>query len=104
MHTVDFRALVKYDHQDGSATCFDYGAGWLGGEAAFARRSGAQAEDDGYVITIATSAETHRSECWVFPAREIERGPLARVRLPSRVPIGFHAKWIRGERAFAGCA
>jgi carotenoid cleavage dioxygenase len=39
-----------------------------------------------------------RSEAWVFDARQIERGSVARVRLPSRVPAGFHAKWIPGER------
>ena len=40
----------------------------------------------------------HHSECWVLSAREIERGPLARVKLPVRVPTGFHAKWIAGDR------
>jgi len=29
-----------------------------------------------------------------------ERGPIARVKLPARVPTGFHAKWIPGARVF----
>ncbi len=45
-----------------------------------------------------SDANTHRSECWVFPARDIEKGPIAKVALPSRVPSGFHAKWIPGEK------
>ena len=59
-------------------------------------------EDDGYVVTIATEAASFRSECWVLDAREIERGPIARVKLPSRVPSGFHAKWIAGDRIWGG--
>ena len=53
-YTIDFHALVKYDHEDGSATRFDYGEGVFGSESPFARRVGAdpEREDDGYVITL----------------------------------------------------
>jgi carotenoid cleavage dioxygenase len=100
-HTVEFHALVKYDHEDGSRTRYDYEPGWFASEAPFARRLGAGAEDDGYVVTIATNAETYASETWVFSARDICAGPIARVKLPARVPTGFHAKWIAGERLWA---
>ncbi len=99
--TVEFHALVKYDHADGSRVCFDYGGANFASEAPFAPRTGASGEDDGYVVTIVTHAETYRSECWVLSAREIERGPIARVMLPARVPAGFHAKWIGGERIWS---
>ena len=98
MFTVEFRALVKYDHESGTRTRYDYDPGWYASEAPFARRLGGEGEDDGYVVTIATEAGSLRSECWVLLAREIERGPIARVKLPSRVPCGFHAKWIAGHR------
>lgn len=97
MYAVDFRALVKYDHEDGSCERFDYGDGNFGGEAPFARRSGASEEDDGYVTTIVSSQAGH-SQCWVFSARDIARGPIAKVELPTRVPVGFHASWIPGSR------
>jgi carotenoid cleavage dioxygenase len=100
MVTVDFRALVKYDHDDGSCERFDYGAGSYGGEAPFARRVGGGDEDDGYVTTI-VSNDSGRSQCWVFSARDIASGPIAKVALPARVPIGFHAKWIPGERLWS---
>jgi carotenoid cleavage dioxygenase len=97
-YTVEFHGLVKYDHETGLRWRYDYEPGWYASEAPFARRLGASAEDDGYAVTIATSAETLRSEAWVFPARDIEQGPIARVKLPARVPTGFHAKWVRGDR------
>jgi carotenoid cleavage dioxygenase len=98
MYTVEFRALVKYDHETGVRTTYDYGEGWFASESPFARRLGGKEEDDGYVVTIVTHAGKLRSECWVFAAKEIERGPIARVALPSRVPSGFHAKWVSGDR------
>lgn len=97
MDTVDFRALVKYDHESGRCQRFDYPAGHYGGESPFARRAGATAEDDGY-ITSFVSDESGRSQCWVFSALDITKGPIAKVELPTRVPIGFHAKWIPGGR------
>lgn len=99
MYTVEFRALVKYDHEDGSSTRYDYPDGWFASEAPFAPRVGSTSEDDGYVVTIMMSSDS-RSEAWVFDATRIESGPLARVRLPARVPAGFHAKWIPGERVW----
>jgi carotenoid cleavage dioxygenase len=105
MYTVDFHALVKYDHEDGSCTRWDYGEGRVGGEAPFARRSARanqpQAEDDGYVVTLVTDTRDERSVCEVFRATDIERGPIATLPLPRRVPPGFHAKWIPGEQIFA---
>ena len=102
MYTVEFRALVKYDHEREMCSRYDYPDGWFGSEAPFAKRQG-DSEDDGYVITIMTSYDG-RSESWVFDATQIEAGPLARVRLPARVPVGFHAKWIPGERIWSNGA
>ncbi|MGB5811074.1 MAG: carotenoid oxygenase family protein [Polyangiales bacterium] len=100
MITVEFRALVKYDHEDGSCVRYEYPEGWYGSESPFASKSGAQREDEGYVVNIMTHREG-RSEAWVFDATQIDRGPIARVRLPSRVPVGFHAKWIPGSRVWS---
>jgi carotenoid cleavage dioxygenase len=97
-YTVEFHALVKYDHRDGSCVRYDYPEGWYASESPFAPDPSGRDEDDGWVVTIATDAASLRSECWVFDARAIERGPVARVKLPARVPTGFHAKWIPGER------
>ena len=69
--------------------------------ASFARRPGATSEDDGWVVTIVTDAERNASECWVFSAPDLERGPVARVKLPTRVPAGFHAKWIAGHKIWS---
>ena len=38
----------------------------------------------------------------VFDAANIAQGPVARIRLPQRVPNGFHATWVSGERLARG--
>ncbi|NQZ99293.1 MAG: carotenoid oxygenase family protein [Myxococcales bacterium] len=101
-YTVEFHALVKYDHSDGSCVRFDYEPGWIASESPFAPHIGATDEDDGWIVTIATHRDTGASEGWVFEAQEIERGPIARIPLPTRVPSGFHAKWLPGERLWNG--
>ncbi|HOP19882.1 MAG TPA: carotenoid oxygenase family protein, partial [Amphiplicatus sp.] len=63
---------------------------------AFAPREGAVAEDDGYVITFVTDAATGASEALVIDARNFSKPPLARVKLPQRVPAGFHGVWAPG--------
>ncbi|HAM75702.1 MAG TPA: dioxygenase [Alcanivorax sp.] len=98
--TLRFTGLVKYDNETGKRWQWNYGPGVFGSESVFAPRRGATAstaEDDGYVITLVTDSNTWQSDCLIFDARDIEAGPVARVRMPQRVPYGFHATWARGE-------
>jgi carotenoid cleavage dioxygenase len=99
-HTLRFTGLVKYNNDTGTRRQWDYGPGVFGSEAVYAPKPGANrqsAEDDGYVITLVTDSNNWQSHCLVFDATAIERGPLARVKMPHRVPLGFHATWARGE-------
>lgn len=101
-YTVEFHSLVKYDHDNGSRVQHDYGDGFLGSEAPFAGRVGGSEEDDGYVVTIVTRTADLRSQFWIYRAQDIAAGPICKLDLPSRVPSGFHAKWVPGDRLW-GC-
>ncbi len=94
--TLLFKGLVKYDHETLSREICDYGPGNYGTESPFAPREGAKAEDDGYVLTLVTNEDDFRSNCFIFNAQAIGDGPVAKVRIPLRVPTGFHAKWVPG--------
>jgi len=99
-YTLRFTGLVKYNNDTGQHSQWDYGPGVFGSETVFAPKPGADrnsAEDDGYVITLATDSSNWESHCLVFDATDIVQGPIARVKLPHRVPSGFHATWARGE-------
>ena len=102
-HTLRFTGLVKYNNDTGQSQQWDYGPGVFGSEAVFAPKPGADRsseEDDGYVLTLVTDTRDWTSDCLVFDARDITRGPMARVRMPHRVPAGFHATWAAGEDLF----
>ncbi|WP_417624888.1 carotenoid oxygenase family protein [Paremcibacter congregatus] len=98
--TLAFGGLVKYDLESGGYERWDYGDGIYGSEAPFCPRRGAtrhDQEDDGYVITYVTNSHTWQSECLIFDGKCISKGPIARVKMPHRLPYGFHANWARGE-------
>ena len=63
-----------------------------------ARRIGATDEDDGYVLTFVNNLPGNRSECWVIPAQDMARGPLARIILPHRISAGTHSAWVEQDR------
>ena len=92
--TLLFDGFVKYDTTAGSSTADGYGDGRFGGETVFALRTGATAEDDGYVLTFVTEAGTGASEAIIVDAQRVEDGPVARITIPQRVPIGYHAWWV----------
>jgi len=91
-----FNGIFKYDALGGCQE-YRYAPGWFGSEAAYAPRIGASEEDDGWLTVFVTEAASGRSEVQVLDARDIRRGPVARVQLPCRVPAGFHATWARGD-------
>jgi carotenoid cleavage dioxygenase len=102
-HTLRFTGLVKYNNDTGQHTQWDYGPGVFGSEAVFAPKPGADRtskEDDGYVTTLVTDSNNWQSHCLVFDATDVAQGPVARVKMPHRVPFGFHATWARGEDLF----
>jgi carotenoid cleavage dioxygenase-like enzyme len=54
--------------------------------------SGALSEDDGWLLSIVTDNAGDGSELLVLGAADLDF--VASVRLPRRVPAGFHGSWI----------
>jgi carotenoid cleavage dioxygenase len=50
------------------------------------------------VVTFTIDVPNDTSECCLFDARALERGPIARVKLPMRISSGTHATWMPLER------
>jgi carotenoid cleavage dioxygenase len=98
--TLLFDGIVKYDTTTGATDRHWFGPGRWGSEAPFAPRSNAidRDEDDGYIVSFVQDETAGRSEVVVLDAKDIAAGPVARVLLPGRVPIGFHAVWVRNDQ------
>ena len=99
-----FDGLMKYDVDTGRADTHWFGEGRWGSEAPFAPRPGASGEDDGYLVSYVYDEREGHSEVEVLAAADVSAGPLCRIKLPVRVPIGFHATWVPGERLPGGSA
>ncbi len=95
-----FDGLLKYDLGTGQAQEYKFADGIGGSEPAFAPRIGSTAEDDGYVIVFATAPDG-TSEVQVLNAQDFNKGPIARIPLPARVPAGFHGTWAPGDQIAA---
>ena len=93
-----FSGIVKHDLHSGAFQAWSDGRGIYYSEPWFAPSDDHKAEDDGYVVAFAYNAPADRSEIHVFDAREIGRGPRARITVPTRVPAGFHATWVKATQ------
>jgi len=95
IETLLFDGLVTYDVRDGSILAdYRYPDGWFGGETTFAPSTEPTSEDDGYVLTFVAEEATGESELYVWDARAVGDGPVARVPIPQRVPTGYHTQWV----------
>lgn len=90
----NFHGVIKYDLETGSAREFIYGANETSGEHAFAHDPQGDAEDAGWLMSIVSDRDTRASYLSILDARDVAAGPVAKVHLPRRVPIGFHANWL----------
>ena len=90
--------LKRYDLKTGATARYSYGPQRYGSEPQIARRIGATAEDDGYLLTYITDLANDRSECLILDASDIAAGPIAQVILPHRISVGVHGCWIEGDR------
>ncbi|WP_051366906.1 carotenoid oxygenase family protein [Hamadaea tsunoensis] len=95
LYAVSADTVVKYDGRGGAQTADSLGAGWHVGEAVFVAGRNGTAEDDGWLISIATHDRPETpSRLLVHDATDLAAGPVATVHLPRRVPAGFHGAWI----------
>jgi carotenoid cleavage dioxygenase len=85
---------VKHDLVTGMCDVFDHGPGRAAGEPVFVARPGGTEEDDGWLVTFVHDGNDHSAEFVVMDARDFARGYVARVKLPQRVPFGFHGNWV----------
>jgi carotenoid cleavage dioxygenase len=94
--TVPFNALLHYDVVTGKRRAHELAPASTFGEAVFVPRSAAAVEGDGFLIAPVYRWAEDRSDVLILDAQNIERAPLAVVRLPHRLPLGFHGNWAPG--------
>jgi carotenoid cleavage dioxygenase-like enzyme len=84
--------LYKYDLERGRSWTFRLPPGETAGEPTVAHVG--PAEDDGYVLTFIYNRKRGTSDLGIIDASDFEKGTVARIHLPCRVPDGFHGSWM----------
>lgn len=85
--------LIRYDFETGKSATHHLGATSSTSEPVFVARSADAPEGDGYLLSVVFRAEENRSDLIVLDAQNLSDAPIATVKLPHRVPMGFHGNW-----------
>jgi carotenoid cleavage dioxygenase-like enzyme len=86
--------LLRYDLRGGATVEHDFGPARAPGEAVFVPASETSAEDEGWVLSLVYDEGADRSELAILDATRFDAPPVATVKLPRRVPFGFHGSWV----------
>lgn len=87
--------LRRYDLRDGGEPVeVDLGPTVAAQELVFVPRADSTAEDDGWLVGLASDRAEGTTDLVVLAADDLPAGPVARVHLPGRIPDGFHGNWL----------
>jgi carotenoid cleavage dioxygenase-like enzyme len=50
--------------------------------------------DEGWVMSYVYDENSNETEFVILNASDLKKDPVARVKLPQRVPHGFHGSWM----------
>jgi carotenoid cleavage dioxygenase len=89
-----FDRVVRHDLVAGTSTEHVYGPHHASGEPVFTPDPSRDGEDDGWVLNLVTDLAEGTTDLVVLDAHDVAAGAVARVRLPRRVPFGFHGGWF----------
>nr|AAR11193.1 9-cis-epoxycarotenoid dioxygenase 1 [Vitis vinifera] len=88
--------FAKVDLSTGQVSKYIYGEQRYGGEPLFLPRDpNSGREDDGYILAFVHDEKTWKSELQIVNATNLQLE--ASVKLPSRVPYGFHGTFISSK-------
>ncbi|KAJ8533548.1 hypothetical protein K7X08_006872 [Anisodus acutangulus] len=88
--------FAKVDLLTGEVQKLMYGDNRYGGEPLFLPRNvNSEREDDGYILAFCHDEKTWKSELQIVNAMTLELE--ATIKLPSRVPYGFHGTFISSK-------
>jgi carotenoid cleavage dioxygenase len=86
--------IHKHDLVAGRRESHDFGNARYPGEFVFIPAHAYAAEDEGWLMGLVVDMEDQTTSLVILDASAFSGPPVARVKLPHRIPPGFHGNWI----------
>ncbi len=86
--------IYRHDLETGCRLTHDFGDGRLPGEFIFVSAAPEAEEDEGWLIGLVINTAEETTELVILDAQRFEQAPVATVRVPFRIPPGFHGNWF----------
>lgn len=86
--------LYKHDLESDSRRVHDFGDDRVPGEFTFVAANADAGEDEGWLLGLVINTLDQTTDFTILDARSFEAAPVATVRLPHRIPPGFHGNWF----------
>ena len=86
--------LYRHDLETGRRLTHDFGDGCLPGEFIFVAAAPDANQDEGWLLGLVINAADETTDFVILDARRFEAAPVATVRIPFRIPPGFHGNWF----------
>ena len=90
---------ARFDHQTRATQLYRAPEGATLAEACFAPKSATAPEGSGYLMGVASHGpEGGRADLVILDAEHIDQGPVATVKLPTRIAGQIHGWWVPGSQ------
>jgi len=86
--------LYRHDLETGTRQVHELGAGRHPGEFVFVPARADAAEGEGWLIGLVIDLPHDTTDLVIIDAMNFEHEAIASIRIPHRVPPGFHGNWI----------
>ncbi|MEH6581037.1 MAG: carotenoid oxygenase family protein [Halioglobus sp.] len=90
-----YNCTGRFDFPSGETKLWDYGPEANAGEPVYVPDPDSEREEDGWVMCFVFNPG-EGAFLSILKAGEWDKGPVAKIHIPGRVPNGFHANWMQG--------
>jgi carotenoid cleavage dioxygenase-like enzyme len=88
-----YNCTGQFDFQTGETRYWEYGPEANAGEPVHVPDPDARGQEEGWLMCFVHNPG-EGAFLSILKAGEVERGPVAKIHIPGRVPNGFHANWM----------
>ena len=92
------QAIIKRDLQTGERQLHSFAPNGYVSEPIFVPKPNAQAEDEGWVLTLVYDGSKHRSKLAILDGQNLAGKAIALLHLTHHIPYGLHGSWC--EKVF----